>query len=337
MPAPCPSPRVALFGECMLELNGPAFGAMTQDFGGDTLNTAIYLARCAPGVQVRYATALGDDPLSDGLASRWAAEGIDLGLLRRLPGRLPGLYLIEVDAGGERRFHYWRDQAAARAYFDADTTPLEARPLPCDWLYLSGISLAILPPAGRLRLLALMAELRAAGGRVVFDNNHRPRLWPDAAEARAAYEAAFAHSDMVLLTLDDHQAWLGRGHGDGLPVPTEAALAHAWTLPAAEVVVKRGAEATLWRLGDGAPDQTPGAWQAVSTEAVPQVVDTTAAGDSFAAGYLARRLAGEAPAAAAAFGNRLAARIIQHRGAVVPRAAMHDLIDDAAHGAPRPA
>lgn len=316
-----PVPRVALFGECMLELRGEAFGAMTQGFGGDTLNTAVYLARCAgPRIAVQYATALGDDGLSAGMMARWAAEGVGLDLVRRLPGRLPGLYLIEVDARGERRFSYWRDSAAARAYFDGDApSPLEAEPLPCDWLYLSGISLAILPPAGRLRLFALADRLRAAGGRVVFDNNYRPRLWPEAAAAHAAYAAAFARADIALVTLDDHQAWLGAG--EAAAVDAAAALAHARALPVPEVVVKRGAADTLWRLADA----TPGAWQAVPTEPVATVVDTTAAGDSFAGAYLARRVLGASPAEAAAFGNRLAARVIQHPGAVIPREAMADL------------
>ncbi len=329
MPDRAPALRVALFGECMLELTGQAFGSMQLGYGGDTLNTAIYLARCGgPGLQVRYATALGDDPLSDGLATRWAAEGLDTGLLRRLPGRLPGLYMIEVDGRGERHFHYWRDQAAARAYFDAapGTTPLEADPLPCDLLYLSGISLAILPPAGRARLFELMARLRAAGGRVVFDNNHRPRLWPDPAAARAAYEAAFAQADTVLLTLDDHQAWLARSQGSNSPVGEAEALAHAAALPVAELVVKRGGQPTLWRLARAGSPGAAAPWQAVPAEAVAQVVDTTAAGDSFAAAYLARRLAGGDVAEAVACGNRLAARVIQHRGAVIPREAMADLL-----------
>ena len=350
--------RVALFGECMLELQGQAFGPMTQGFGGDTLNTAVYLARCtrrpdqagsgtrSGSVQVLYATALGDDALSAGMMQRWAAEGITLELVRRLPGRMPGLYLIEVDERGERRFNYWRDSAAARAYFDRDDgdadadSPLEATPLPCDWLYFSGISLAILPPAGRARLLALAARLRAAGGQVVFDNNFRPRLWPDAGVARAAYAQAFAAADIALVTLDDHQALLGQpapalSHGPDFsaqttgpapasgpasgPVSADQALADAAALPVAELVIKRGAQPTLLR-------QPCGTWLAVPTEPVARVVDTTAAGDAFAAGYLARRLAGATPAGAAAFGNRLAARVVQHRGAVIPVAAMADLM-----------
>jgi 2-dehydro-3-deoxygluconokinase len=296
----------------MLELQGQAFGQLRQSFGGDTLNTAVYLARCGgPGLRVHYATALGDDSLSEGLVQRWAAEGVRTDLVQRLPGRLPGLYLIELDEGGERRFHYWRGQAAARAYFDAPTTALEAQADGLDAFYLSGISLAILPPAGRERALALMTRMRAAGKLVAFDNNYRPRLWDSVADARAWYQRAFAAATVALVTADDHQALHGLRDLD-------AAVAAAQALPVAEIAIKRGALPTRVGL-----DQV---WQDVPTESVPRLVDTTAAGDSFAAGYLSRRLTGVAPAEAAAFGNRLAARVIQHPGALIPREAMQDLL-----------
>jgi len=308
--------RVVSFGECMLELQGEAFGTMRQTYGGDTLNTAVYLARCgrANGLQVDYATALGDDPLSAGLLQRWAAEGLGTGLVRRLPGRLPGLYLIEVDERGERRFSYWRDQAAARSYFDTPpgATPLEQQADSLDALYFSGISLAILPEAARQRLLAVAERVRERGGLVAFDNNYRPRLWPDVAAARSAFAAATAVATLALMTLDDEQALWGQADAS-------VQLQHTLALPTAEVVVKRGAQPTLVRTADRTLHE-------VATEAVPQVVDTTAAGDSFAGAYLAARLAGGSAAQAAAAGNRLAARVVQHRGAVLPETAMADLV-----------
>jgi 2-dehydro-3-deoxygluconokinase len=309
-----PHRRVALFGECMLELQGQAFGAMHQTFGGDTLNTAVYLARCgaARGLTASYATGLGEDRFSDGLVSRWVAEGVGVELVRRIPGRMPGLYLIEVDAAGERSFSYWRDTSAAKAYFDADDTPLEAGADTIDALYLSGISLAILPPAGRERLFGLMQRLRDRGAEVVFDNNYRPRLWPRREEALAAYERAFRLASIALVTADDEQTL------HDLP-RLDAAVAHAIALPAPEVVIKRGRDATLVRRAGEPLVEVP-------TEPVPQVVDTTAAGDSFAAGYLSVRLSGGAVREAAALGNRLAARVIQHRGALIPREAMADLM-----------
>jgi 2-dehydro-3-deoxygluconokinase len=308
--------QVVSFGECMLELQGEAFGVMRQTFGGDTFNTAVYLARCGRrhGLQVGYATALGDDPLSTGMLTRWQAEGIDLACVRRIPGRLPGLYQIAVDASGERHFSYWRDQSAARAYFDTASgdTPLEQQADRIDAFYLSGISLAILPPAARARLLALVQRLRGRGATVVFDNNYRPRLWASADEARACYRQIVELASIALVTLDDEMALHGQPDA---AVQLLAALA----LPCPEVVIKRGAGSTLVRVAGAAPIEVP-------TQSVDRVVDTTAAGDSFAGAYLAERLAGATPAAAAAAGNRLAARVVQHRGAVIPLEQMQDLM-----------
>ena len=107
--------RVACIGECMVELSERPDGSLVRGFGGDTLNTALYLARL--GVAVDYVTALGDDVWSDEMAAAWAREGIGLGQVRRLPGRMPGLYIIRTDPAGERSFHYWRERAAARDLF----------------------------------------------------------------------------------------------------------------------------------------------------------------------------------------------------------------------------
>ncbi|MDO8321168.1 sugar kinase [Rhodoferax sp.] len=305
--------KVAFFGECMLELNGTAFGAMQQSYGGDTFNTAVYLSRCGGEViKTWYATALGDDALSLELERRWAQDGLALDLVRHIPGRMPGLYQIQVDAQGERRFSFWRDNSAAKAYFEVAETPLEARIDAWDAFYFSGISLAILPADGRNRLLAFAQALRMRGATVVFDNNYRPSLWPDITVARDSFSRAFAVANTALITADDHQALFGFAS-------LEAAVGATQTLNVFEVVIKRGAAPTLVRSGNSP-------WHSVPTQTLANVVDTTAAGDSFAAGYLSRRLRGKPPEEAAQFGNRLAARVITHRGAIIPLDAMADLL-----------
>ncbi len=302
--------RIALVGECMIELRGEPFGAIQQGFGGDTLNTAIYLARlsCTRGLEVSYATALGTDPFSTHMIRAWQGDGIDTTLVRQLPDRLPGLYAIQVDPAGERHFFYWRDASAARQYFDAARTPLEEAAGTLAALYLSGISLAILPAAGRDRLLSAMAQVRAAGGRVVFDNNLRPCLWPSLSEARTCYEQVYALSDVALITLDDEMMLRDQGSA-------ERALADVLALGVAEVVIKRGAQPTLVSVAGSR-------WEAVPVEPVPRVVDTTAAGDSFAGAYLAMRMAEVDPVAAARAANRMAAVVIQYPGAIIPAEAM---------------
>ncbi len=292
-------PRIACIGECMVELREQPGGLLQRGWGGDTLNTAVYLARL--GLCVDYVTAVGDDAWSDEMLAGWRAEGVGTGLVHRLPGRLAGLYVIQTDPGGERRFLYWRDSAAARRLFDhLDPHALRA----FDVLYLSGITLSIFDDAGRAVLLRALDDARARGAQVVFDTNFRPRGWPNPAVARQLYARLFGLAHLVLASAED----LALLHGDR----GEAELLRQ--AAGAEVVLKLDRPAS--RVFHA------GAEHRIEACPVGGVVDTTAAGDSFAAAYLAARLRGAAPAEAARAGHRLAGVVVRYPGAIVPRAAM---------------
>ena len=128
------------------------------------------------GIATDYVTLLGDDALSQEMAAGWAAEGVGTDLVGRVPGRLPGLYLIETDASGERTFLYWRSAAPARDLMAGARRPAR-RPISPDHalIYLSGITLSLFD-RGRPRATVsrLLAELRRRGSRVAFDGNYRP-------------------------------------------------------------------------------------------------------------------------------------------------------------------
>ena len=307
--------NVISFGECMLEVQANGFGPAAFAYGGDTLNTAVYLRRCSrpQDIKVGYATGLGSDPLSQQLRHAWTQQGLDLQCTREVQSKLPGMYLIETDEQGERSFHFWRENSAARDYFHAAITPLEEAQSSIDCLYFSGISLAILDAPSRDRFFALLWQLRQAGKQVVFDNNYRPRLWSDVQTTRQVFDRAFSVATMALITADDHHAVYGLGS-------MALSLAHAQALTPPEKVIKQGALPTLVKQ-DSQSD-----WAEVPTQKINHVVDTTAAGDSFAAAYVSRRLLGLSGDQAAAFGNQLAARVIQHRGAVIPEEVMRDLM-----------
>jgi 2-dehydro-3-deoxygluconokinase len=302
---------VYAIGECMIELQKHGGqGTLDYRFGGDTLNTAVYMARLLdPAVaRVAYVTGLGTDGMSDEMLAAWQREGIDTTSVLRLPDRLPGIYLIETDPDGERRFHYWRRDSAARHWLAAPgADQVLAQLAAARMVYVSGISLAILSPHDRDLLIATLARCRAAGGKVVFDNNYRPRLWESADAARAVYGRVLAQADIALLTLDDEVALYGPG-------TALDAIERTRALGVGEVVVKcGGAPAVVWH--DGAVHE-------VAPAPVQDVVDTTAAGDSFGAGYMAARLSGKGPEDAARAGHRLAGTVIRHRGAIIPRDAM---------------
>ena len=294
--------KVASLGECMIEFAQGYDGAFRRGFGGDTLNTALYLARL--GVDTSYVTALGDDALSEEILTAWRGENIKTDLVIRASGRLPGLYMIERDARGERTFLYWRDRAPARDFFEQVSTAQFERLAQFDWLYLSGISLSLYGDSGRARLRELLAATRRNGGKVAFDGNYRPRGWSDAAIARRAFTGILRLIDLALPTFEDEQALFG---DENLDRCIERYRAHG----VQEIVVKRGANGCVIALGSDRSEIPP--------PKVVEPVDTTAAGDSFNAAYLAARIGGASPREAALSGHRLAGAVILSPGAIIPR------------------
>ncbi|MCF7697886.1 sugar kinase [Loktanella sp. M215] len=289
-------------GECMVEMAPlPGAGDYRMGYAGDTLNTAWYLRRLLPqGLAVSYFTAVGTDAVSDRMVAFLGQAGIETGHVQRRTDRTVGLYLIQLTEG-ERSFSYWRGQSAART-LAADAAVLDLALAGMATAYFSGITLAILPKPDRARLLDRLAAFRSQGGRVVFDPNLRPRLWDDTATMTQAVMQAAAVSDTVLPSHEDEAAWFG----DTDPAATAARYAQAG---ASEVIVKNGA-GTMLALCDGARTE-------VQPVQVAQVIDTTAAGDSFNAGYLAARQNGAGVADAMAFAAKLAAQVIQTRGALM--------------------
>ena len=288
--------RVACIGEAMIELCLDGDAARVA-VAGDTLNTAIYLKRSAPEIEVDYITRLGRDGFSDRIADFIAAEGIGTGRIARAPEGKPGLYAITTDAAGERSFTYWRDNSAARRMFaDGEFDLLDGY----DLVYLSAISLAILPAQVRA---ALLDEITRRGIAMAFDSNYRPRLWESADAARETVAAYWARSAIALPSIDDEMA---------LFQEDAAQVARRLRALPAIGALKRGPCGPLAIGAEVVQDYPPAA----------RVVDTTAAGDSFNGGWLAAHLTGAEPAAALRAGHALAARVVGHRGAIIPKDAM---------------
>jgi len=298
----------------MIEISVLPDGSALKSFGGDTLNTAVYLSRL--GLPVEYVTALGQDPYSTEMLDAWKSEAVGIELVSRRADRVPGLYMINTDDAGERSFHYWRDQAPAREVFDGDEGAKLADTLAgFDGLYFSGITLSILSDQGRSNLRRAALAVRAAGGHVIFDGNFRPRGWPDRQCAREIFESFLPTLSLALPTLDDEQ---DLRQDPALDAHLVADL--YLTAGVDEVVVKQGPKGALFATrGTGATSETRGLVP-VAQEIKP--VDTTAAGDSFNAGYIKARLDGRDPVAAASQGHRLAAAVIGVRGAIIPQSAM---------------
>ncbi|EOG5759809.1 putative 2-dehydro-3-deoxygluconokinase [Vibrio cholerae] len=301
--------RVAVIGECMVELQ-KTDDQLKQSFGGDTLNTALYLSRLTQqhGVTTAYVTGLGKDPFSKEMLANWQQEGINTDLVQISDNKLPGIYAIETAADGERSFFYWRNDSAAKYWLrDGSVESFAAALSQNQVIYLSGISLAILPTDCREKLVELLTLCRKDGVKVAFDDNFRPALWESLDAARDMYASILRLTDIAFLTFDDEVMLYGDSE-------EQQAIERTQAFGVKEIVVKRGVQECYV--------VTPNDFIAVPAVKVSNVVDTTAAGDSFSAGYLAKRLTGGSTVDSAVAGHTLAGTVIQHRGAIIPRDAM---------------
>ena len=306
------SNSIAVLGECMLELslqpllNSQSSVPATFAFGGDTLNMSVYMARL--GTPVEYVTALGDDKSSEWLKQRWQAEGVGSKHVIACANQSPGMYMIELDQHGERSFKYWRSNSPASKIFDdAEQAQSIFKALASfETVFLSGISLAILKPEARVKLIEFLADYRDRGGRVAFDCNHRPNLWKDSYEAIDCYKKMYQITDIALPTFEDEQSLFG------YKTPDEAL----------DAILLNGVPEVVLKMGErGCYFAHRGELGFVPVQPV-SVVDTTSAGDSFNAGYMSQRLSGASVEDSCKAGHRLASTVVQHRGAIIPLDAM---------------
>lgn len=289
-------------GECMVEM-APAHDAATYTMGyaGDTLNTAWYARKLlGEDWMVSYVTAVGTDGLSDSMIQFFSAAGIDTADVVREPEKTVGLYMIQLTEG-ERSFAYWRSDSAARQ-LASDGPSLAAKLVGAELIYFSGITLAILPDKHREGFWAALIAARDSGAKIAFDPNLRLRLWNDAEDMCKTVSAAAAFCDIVLPSFEDEAAFFG----DKTPEETACRYAKTGT---GLVVVKNG-PMDIFCLDQG---------KLTSHLSIPvsKVIDTTAAGDSFNAGFLSAYLKGRDLAQSVQIGNQIASQVIGQRGALV--------------------
>lgn len=301
--------RYLAIGDPLVEFTSRRDASSTFDrrAGGDTLNTAIYLSRLSAPGSVGYLSCVGNDLHSIWLRQAIAAEGVDVSTLAINEQARASLSFISTDANGERSFSYWRDQSPFRTYFNepANLAELEKAPV----LIFSAIILAVLKPQGRAHFLKKLAALKQQGKQIIFDTNYRAVLWEDVATARAFITKAARIATVLLPSLDDIEACFGIGS------PIEA-MQKLISMSDAEIVLTTGGGHVVYRAE---------ASEEIEQFELPKAVtaiDTTGAGDSFNAGFLAARNVGMAAQSAILQAAKLASIVVQHPGAIIPLSSM---------------
>jgi sugar/nucleoside kinase (ribokinase family) len=260
---------------------------VTTAGGGSAANVAVWLA--AQGVPTSYVGRVGDDALGRESVAGLTDRGVTAWVSTE-PDRTTGTCIVLVEPGGERSM---LPDAGANATLTAADLPQRAF-RPGAHLHLSGYTL--LNPGSRDAGLAALSMAAAADMTVSVDPSSAAPL----AELGAARFLSMTRGVDLLLANRDEAAVLA-----GTSDPHLAAQQLGDTYR--EVVVKLGADGAMWQqgfIGASAP-----------AERGVEVLDTTGAGDAFAAGFLASWLLHPEPETALAAGCRLAARAVSKVGA----------------------
>jgi 2-dehydro-3-deoxygluconokinase len=301
------SKKVISIGECMVQILQRPDGLYSRDYAGDSQNFIQYLSwlGAKKDIEACYMTVMGEDKFGQEIVTQWKDHGINLDLVMTTNKKNTGLYFADVDESGNRDYTYYRSDAAARLLFDLpESDATIERALEADLIYASAISLMILSDENKDKLISLFAKAQDKGITTAFDTNYRPAGWTSPANAAQWMNKIFQHVDIALPTNDEN----GAVFGDESDQDTIDRLKG---LGIKEVAVKCGDQ--------GALVLSEGKTQRVSAISNIEVIDTTSAGDSFNAGYISGRLSGLSAFDAARQGNTLAAKVIQHRGAFIPK------------------
>lgn len=305
---------IYFLGECMVELKSISDDTMQQSFAGDVYNSAVYLKRCFRHIDTGLISAVGTDSLSSRMIAGVEKEGIDTRYIFRHEIRSPGMYYIETDPAGERRFTYWRSQSAARKIVSFLDDDVLNKLIDCDYFFFSGISLAVIEPHQRNVFWQKLEKLKRFGVKIVFDPNYRARLWLSEREAVESFNMAFKLSDVVMPGVEDLEVLYSIDNAHD-------AVAYCTKMGANEVVVKNGASSIL-AYSDGIVTEH-------AIKPASHVVDTTSAGDAFNGVYLGARLSGFDVGLAVAQAAKAAAIVIQFPGAIAPETGFMRLYESA--------
>ncbi|WP_372361858.1 PfkB family carbohydrate kinase [Xanthomonas sp. NCPPB 1325] len=285
--------RILCFGELLLRLGAPGHALLLQQprldvhCGGAEANVGVSLAHF--GHDVAMVSTVADNPLGAAVLGELRRHDVDTRHVRRVDGRM-GLYFLTTGAIHRPSEVVYDRADSAFALAPADAYDWPALLEGVQWLHLSGVSPALGADVAQATLAAARAA-RAAGVKVSFDGNYRPKLWQRwQGDARGILHQLFECADVVFADYRDIGVVLGGEFPqDTLEARVEAAAQQAFAaLPQLQLM------ACTQRVAHNVDHHSLGAMlvpregavaRAPSEELTP-IIDRIGGGDAFAAGVL---------------------------------------------------
>ena len=168
--------KICAIGECMMELTNAKHALYSQSIAGDTLNFTSYLDKKI--FDTSYFTAVGTSEISKRVISFLKKQKIKTNLVSRISSHEIGLYLIENSKAGEKIFYYWRDNSAAKFFFNNQKIKKCQNQLKkFQYVYFSGITLSLFDDNNFHKFLSLIEFLKKKQIKIIFDFNIRIKRW----------------------------------------------------------------------------------------------------------------------------------------------------------------
>ena len=292
--------NVCSIGEVMIEISNTKNRLYNQSFAGDTLNFCNYLDK--KKLKAFFLSAIGKSEINQSLLDFVKSKKISTKYIKKINQFEVGLYLIKNKDNGEKQFFYWRDESAAKQYFNnIDFLNLYKELKNFDYIYFSGITLSIIHISKLNNFIKLLKLLKSKKIKIVFDFNIRPSRW-NKKNLNIFLDSVLKFVDICFLSGEDMNYWKNKNN-----IKSYEQIVRKYKIK--HSIFRKNAEYTYVFLNKTR--------YVFKNKLLKKVVDTSGAGDGFNAAYLSNFIVNNDPVLALKAGSSLGSKIVMKKGAIV--------------------
>ena len=292
--------KICAIGECMMELTNAKHALYSQSIAGDTLNFTSYLDKKI--FNTSYFTAVGTSDVSKRVISFLQKQKIKTNLVSRISSHEIGLYLIENSKVGEKIFYYWRDNSAAKFFFNNQNIKQYQNQLKkFQYVYFSGITLSLFDNNNFHKFLSLIEFLKKKQIKIIFDFNIRIKRW--------SKKKLFSYFSKILPFVDILFA-----SGEDLNFFKSDASLKTFKNLIQKYNIEHGIYRNNARLNYSFYKDKR---YFIKNKIKNKVIDTSGAGDGYNAVYISKFIKFNDPQKALHAASEIGAKIIMKKGAIV--------------------
>ena len=292
--------NVCSIGEAMIEISNIKNSLYNQSFAGDTLNFCNYLDK--KKLNAFFLSAIGKSEINQSLLDFVKSKKISTKYIKKINQFEVGLYLIKNKDNGEKQFFYWRDESAAKHYFNnIDFLNLYKELKNFDYIYFSGITLSIIHISKLNNFIKFLNLLKSKKIKIVFDFNIRPSRW-NKKNLNIFLDSVLKFVDICFLSGEDMNYWKNKND-----IKSYEQIVRKYKLK--HSIFRKNAKFTYVFLNKTR--------YVFKNKLLKTVVDTSGAGDGFNAAYLSNFIVNNDPVLALKAGSSLGSKIVMKKGAIV--------------------